>query len=55
MSGETDRASRRIPAIPGAKEPQELPPADEPAVERVPDAEQPDSDDEGHMAPPLDP
>jgi hypothetical protein len=28
------------------------PPEDEPEVERVPDAEQPDADGEGHMAPP---
>ena len=34
------------------KEPGELPPQDEPDVERVPEAEQPDADDEGSMAPP---
>jgi hypothetical protein len=39
------------PGIPGSKTPQQLPPEDEPEVERVPDAEQPDADDEGHMAP----
>jgi len=32
----------------------ELPPEGEPEVERVPDAEDPDFDDEGHMAPPTD-
>jgi hypothetical protein len=31
--------------------PAELPPEDEPEVERVPDSEQPDVDDEGHMNP----
>jgi hypothetical protein len=39
------------PGIPGQKSPEELPPADEPEVERVPDSEQPDVDDEGAMAP----
>jgi hypothetical protein len=34
--------------------PEELPPQDEPEVERVPESEQPDVDDEGHMAPPRD-
>ena len=40
------------PGIPGLKTPEQLPPDDEPEVERVPDAEQPDADGEGHMAPP---
>jgi len=40
------------PGIPGAKTPEELPPDDPPEVERVPDADQPDVDDEGAMAPP---
>ena len=39
------------PGIPGTKTPEELPPQDDPEVERVPDADQPDADDEGHMAP----
>ena len=39
------------PGIPGRKSPEELPPEDEPEVERVPDSEQPDVDDEGAMAP----
>jgi hypothetical protein len=39
------------PGIPGTKVPEELPPQDEPEVERVPDSEHPDADDEGHMAP----
>jgi hypothetical protein len=39
------------PGIPGQKSPEELPPEDEPEVERVPDSEQPDVDDEGAMAP----
>jgi len=40
------------PGIPGPKAPEQLPPEDEPEVERVQDAEQPDADCEGHMAPP---
>lgn len=43
------------PGIPGSKTPEQVPPEDEPEVERVPDAEQPDSDREGHMAPPTSP
>jgi hypothetical protein len=39
------------PGIPGSKAPEQLPPEDEPEVEDVPDAEQPDVDDEGHLAP----
>ena len=39
------------PGIPGAKVPAELPPQDEPEVERVPDLGEPDVDDGGHMAP----
>ena len=40
------------PGIPGSKTPEQLPPDDEePEAERVPDAEQPDVDDEGHMSP----
>jgi hypothetical protein len=40
------------PGIPGVKTPAQLPPDDEPEVERVPDPGAPDTDDEGHMAPP---
>jgi hypothetical protein len=40
------------PGIPGTKTPEQLPPEDEPDVEYVPDAAQPDADDEGHQAPP---
>jgi hypothetical protein len=39
------------PGIPGWKTPDQIPAQDEPEVERVPDAEQPDVDDEGQMAP----
>jgi hypothetical protein len=39
------------PGVPGTKVPEELPPQDEPEVERVPDYGPPDVDDEGHMAP----
>ena len=39
------------PGIPGSKPPEQLPPQDEPEVRRVPDADQPDVDDEGSMAP----
>ena len=37
------------PGIPGTKTPEQLPPQDESEVQRVPDSEQPDVDDEGHM------
>jgi hypothetical protein len=40
------------PGIPGSKPPAELPPDDEPEIGEVPDAEQPDVDDEGQVAPP---
>ncbi len=40
------------PGIPGPKVAEELPPDDEPEVGEVPDAEQPDVDDEGQVAPP---
>ena len=39
------------PGIPGWKTPEQLPPQDEPEVERVPDSGMPDVDDEGQMAP----
>ena len=39
------------PGIPGRKTPEQLPPDEEPDVADVPDAEQPDADDEGHQAP----
>jgi hypothetical protein len=54
MSGEPERPDPDLPqdpGIPGAKVPEELPPQDEPDVEQVSDADQPDVDDEGHMAP----
>jgi hypothetical protein len=41
------------PGIPGPKTPAQLPPDDEPRVDEVPDAEQPDADDEGHLDPPV--
>ncbi len=41
------------PGIPGTKTPEQLPPEDEPEVERVPDPAPPDADDEGQMAPPA--
>ena len=40
------------PGIPGSKTPEQVPPDDAPEVAEVPDAEQPDADDEGHQAPP---
>ncbi|HEU4972285.1 MAG TPA: hypothetical protein VFT35_10235 [Gaiellaceae bacterium] len=40
------------PGIPGSKPPEELPPDDAPEIGEVPDAEQPDMDDEGQVAPP---
>ena len=51
MSAETDPDIPQDPGIPGTKVPEELPPDEEREVERVPDADQPDVDDEGHMAP----
>ena len=39
------------PGIPGPRTPEQLPPEEEPAPERVPESEHPDVDDEGHMAP----
>jgi hypothetical protein len=39
------------PGIPGKKATEELPPQDEPEVERVPDSGLPDVDDEGAMTP----
>ena len=39
------------PGIPGTKRPEQLPPQDEPDIPHVPDADQPDVDDEGSMAP----
>ena len=40
------------PGIPGPKTPEQVPPDDELDVADVPDAEQPDADDEGHQSPP---
>ena len=55
MSGESEWPDPGIPqdpGIPGTKTPEQLPPEDEPEVERVPDSGPPDGDDEGQMAPP---
>ena len=55
MSDERDWPDPELPqdpGIPGRKTPEQLPPDDAPEVEDVPDAEQPDADDEGHMDPP---
>jgi hypothetical protein len=54
MSDERDWPDPELPqdpGIPGSKTPEQLPPEDEPEVDRVPDADEPDVDDEGHMAP----
>jgi hypothetical protein len=54
MNGERERPDPDVPqdpGIPGTKVPEELPPQDEPEVERVPDTGRPDVDDEGHRAP----
>jgi hypothetical protein len=64
MSAETDPEIPQDPGIPGQKRPEQLPAEtdegsapspfpSEPEVEEVPDADQPDADDEGHMAPPA--
>jgi hypothetical protein len=50
MSAETDPDIPQDPGIPGQKVPEELPPQEEPEVERVPESGQPDTDDEGHRA-----
>ena len=47
MSAETDPEIQQDPGIPGSKTPDQLPPQDEPEIERVPDADQPDYDEEG--------
>jgi hypothetical protein len=39
------------PGVPGATVPEELPPQDESEPDLVPESEQPDTDNEGHMAP----
>ncbi len=52
MSAESDVAGSRPPAgsrHPGTEDPRAGPPEDEPEVQRVPDSELPDVDDEGHM------
>ena len=57
MPGEHEWAAPDIPqdpGIPGLSTPEQLPPDDEPDVADVPDAPQPDTDDEGHQAPPRD-
>ncbi|HZO63285.1 MAG TPA: hypothetical protein VFB35_09940 [Gaiellaceae bacterium] len=51
MSAETDPGIPQDPGIPGRKTPEQLPEQDEPEVERVPDADQPDYDEEGSRAP----
>ena len=51
MSGETDPDIPQDQGIPGSKVPAELPPQEEPEVEGVPDADQPDYDEEGSRAP----
>jgi hypothetical protein len=54
MKGDEEHPDPELPqdpAIPGWKIPEELPPQDEPDVERVPESELPDVDDEGHMDP----
>jgi hypothetical protein len=51
MSAETDPEIQQDPGIPGSKTPDQVPPQDEPEIERVPDADQPDYDEEGSRAP----
>ena len=56
MSSESEWPDPDIPqdpGIPGTKTPEQLPPEDEPDVERVPDLGPPDADEEGQMAPPA--
>ena len=47
----TDPDIPQDPGIPGTKVPEQLPPQDEPEVERVPDSGQPDYDEEGSRDP----
>ena len=47
----TDSDIPQDPGIPGTKVPEQLPPQDEPEVERVPDSGQPDYDEEGSRNP----
>jgi hypothetical protein len=47
MSSETDPDIPQDPGIPGPKVPEELPQQDSPEVERVPDSDMPDYDEEG--------
>jgi hypothetical protein len=51
MNAETDSEIPQDPGIPGQKDPAELPPQEAPEVEHVPDADQPDYDEEGSRAP----
>jgi hypothetical protein len=51
MSAEADPGLPQDPGTPGQKSPDELPPQREPEVEGVPDADQPDYDEEGSRAP----
>jgi hypothetical protein len=49
--GASESDVQQDPGIPGTTVPEELPPQDESEPEQVPESEQPDTDDEGHMAP----
>ncbi len=52
MNADPERPDPDIPqdpGIPGPKTTEQLPPQDEPEVDRVPDSGHPDVDDEGHM------
>jgi hypothetical protein len=54
MNAERDASEGELeqdPGSPGTAAPEKLPPHDESKPEQVPDSEQPDVDDEGHMAP----
>lgn len=56
MSSESewpDPDIQQDPGIPGTKTPEQVPPEDEPEIERVQDSGPPDADDEGQMAPPA--
>jgi hypothetical protein len=52
MNADPNAAVSEPDQDPGAPKPEELPPDDESSPDQVPDSEQPDVDDEGHMAPP---
>jgi hypothetical protein len=57
MSSDPERPDADIPQDPGitgSKVPEELPPQQKPSAKRIPDTGPSETDNEGHMAPPVD-